>query len=109
MEYNWLGDCENFHRRDFLKVGMLSLLGLSTVEVLRAGGHDEESRAAAKGAGTADSCVLIWLGGGPSHLDTFDPEAGRAAGNPRQLQADQHDGERHADFRTPAQNGESGR
>ena len=28
MEYNWLGDCEQFHRRDFLRVGVLSLLGL---------------------------------------------------------------------------------
>ena len=29
MEHNWMGDCENFHRRDFLRVGMLSVLGLS--------------------------------------------------------------------------------
>ena len=25
-------------------------------------------------AGTADSAILIWLGGGPSHIDTFDPK-----------------------------------
>ena len=29
MDYNWLCDCEKFHRRDFLRVGVLSLLGLS--------------------------------------------------------------------------------
>ncbi|MFM8400866.1 MAG: DUF1501 domain-containing protein, partial [Pirellula sp.] len=24
--------------------------------------------------GTAKSCVLLWLDGGPSHLETFDPK-----------------------------------
>ncbi len=71
MDYNWLGDCENFHRRDFLKVGMLSMLGLSLSKYY-ALAEGTNKTALPKGAGTADSCVLIWLGGGPSHLDTWD-------------------------------------
>jgi hypothetical protein len=61
-EYNQLG------RREFLKVGALSALGLSMTEYFAMGS------ASAKGldSGKANSAVLIWLGGGPSHLDTFD-------------------------------------
>ncbi|GAB4458729.1 MAG: DUF1501 domain-containing protein [Armatimonadaceae bacterium] len=61
-EYNRLG------RRQFLKVGALSALGLSMTE------YFGMSEASARGldSGKATSAVLIWLGGGPSHLDTFD-------------------------------------
>ncbi|OGG46237.1 MAG: hypothetical protein A3F84_19665 [Candidatus Handelsmanbacteria bacterium RIFCSPLOWO2_12_FULL_64_10] len=31
---------------------------------------------------TAEHCILLWLGGGPSHLDTFDPKPGTAGGGP---------------------------
>ena len=57
-----------------LKVGSLTALGLSLTDWFRL-------RAAATASGTAKrsarSCILIWLDGGPSHLDTFDlkPEA----------------------------------
>ena len=71
MSDNWLSDCENFHRRDFLKVGMLSMLGL-TMSKYYALADTTNKAALPKGSGTADSCVLIWLGGGPSHLDTWD-------------------------------------
>jgi hypothetical protein len=65
-EYNRLG------RRDFLRVGMLTTLGLSMTEYFTMGA------ASAKGVdgGTATSVILIWQGGGPSHLDTFDLKAG---------------------------------
>src|ERR1041385_6196049 len=69
MEYNWLSDCEKFHRRDFLKVGVLSLLGLSLSKY-----YALADSAKGQTNGTADSAVLIWLAGGPSHLDTFDPK-----------------------------------
>lgn len=65
-EYNRLG------RRDFLKVGMLSTLGLGLSEYFAMG------EASAKGLdnGSATSAILIWMGGGPSHLDTFDLKPG---------------------------------
>lgn len=68
-------DCENFHRRDFLKVGMLGVAGgLSLTELFTL-----KAQAAAKQEGTAattptESVILIWQGGGPSHIDTFDPK-----------------------------------
>ncbi|MAV37587.1 MAG: hypothetical protein CMJ59_19265 [Planctomycetaceae bacterium] len=40
--------------------------------------------AAAPRQGKADSCIFIWLGGGASHIDTFDP---KRRGDPRQRKA----------------------
>ncbi len=65
--------CDGLRRRDFLHVGLLGALGMSVADLLR-------WRAAASATGTgstparATSCILIWLDGGPSHLDTFDPK-----------------------------------
>jgi hypothetical protein len=62
--------CEGVTRRDYLKVGGLTALGCGMVDLLRL-------RAAAAPnapAPRARSCILIWLDGGPSHLDTFDPK-----------------------------------
>ena len=62
-------------RRHFLKVGSLSLLGISMSQFLRV----ESLLAAAQGAvggrkGKAQSCILLWLEGGPSQVDTWDPK-----------------------------------
>ncbi len=77
MDYNWLSDCEKFHRRDFIRVGVLSFMGLSLSKYMALA--DVAKKAAADGktsagqtTGTADSAILIWLAGGPSHLDTWD-------------------------------------
>jgi len=52
-------------RRRMLQVGGISLLGLGLPQVLRAA-----ARPAA--APAADACVLLFLNGGPSHLDMWD-------------------------------------
>lgn len=81
MDYNWLSDCEKFHRRDFIRVGVLSFMGLSLSKYMALA---DAAKKAGPGPGmaqtpnaTADSAILIWLAGGPSHLDTWDlkPEA----------------------------------
>jgi len=30
----------------------------------------------------ADACIVLWMGGGPSHVDTFDPKPGTKEGGP---------------------------
>jgi hypothetical protein len=50
-------------RREILQVGGASLLGLSLPQLLQA-----SERRATK----ADACILIFLNGGPSHLDMWD-------------------------------------
>src|SRR3954453_8809085 len=57
----------SFARRDFLRVGGLGALTLPAL--LRA----EASAAPAKGA-RARSVILVYLGGGLSHHDSFDPK-----------------------------------
>src|SRR5262249_35624188 len=62
-------------RRYFLKVGSLSLLGISVRQFLEL----EKIMAAAEVPGAqkkakAQACILVWLEGGPSHVDTWDPK-----------------------------------
>ena len=33
-----------------------------------------DSKSTARLAGKADHCIMIWLGGGMAHIDTFDPK-----------------------------------
>jgi hypothetical protein len=63
--------CDGLTRRNFLRVGSLTALGLSLPEFFRA-----RARAGAA-ASTADkdiACILLWLQGGISHIDSFDPK-----------------------------------
>lgn len=60
--------CDGIDRREFLRVGSLPALGLGLTSVLPnksfASRHGNSSR--------INNCILVWLDGGPSHLDTFD-------------------------------------
>ncbi len=58
--------CDGMTRRDALRVGTLSAFGLGLPGLLRA-------EASAHGAGDV-SCILVWLQGGLSHIDSFDPK-----------------------------------
>ena len=63
-------DCEGTNRREFLKVGALGLGGLTLPGLLRL-----RSAAAAGGRSLPDTSVIwLWLGGGPTHVETFDPK-----------------------------------
>ena len=60
--------CDGVTRRDLIRVGSLSALGLGLPEFLQA-------RANAGASGQDEmSCILIWLQGGISHIDSFDPK-----------------------------------
>lgn len=70
IDPNACGEYNAFSRRDFLGNGLKAgaLLGLSMTDLFAA----ESAQAAGLNNGTAQSAVVIWLGGGPSHMDTFD-------------------------------------
>ena len=57
--------CDGICRREFLRVGSVAALGLSVTDALRL-------RAGVSTPRRMTNCILIWLDGGPSHLDTFD-------------------------------------
>jgi len=61
--------CSGVSRRDFLRIGALAPLGLSLSQLLSA------ERAMASGTkARAKSVILVYLGGGISHHDSFDPK-----------------------------------
>jgi len=63
-------DCDGATRRDFLKVGALGAGSLTLAGLLQA-----RAQAAAIGQSVKDTSVVwLWLGGGPTHVETFDPK-----------------------------------
>lgn len=56
--------CDGITRRDVLRVGSLTALGLTLTDALKLSAKSGKSK--------PKSCILIWLDGGPSHLETFD-------------------------------------
>ncbi len=55
-------------RRDFLRIGSLLPFGLMATEQRVSVGSEHAKRS------TAKSCILLWLDGGPSHLEMWDPK-----------------------------------
>jgi len=64
-------NCEGITRRDGLQLGLGSLVAGGLVGALRATARAGESKAIVP---QAKSCILVWLDGGPSHYETFDPK-----------------------------------
>src|ERR1051325_9132357 len=66
-------NCAGQTRRDFLQIGLGGLIGLGMSDLLRLRASAAEANPAlAKGKNV--NCILIWLDGGPSHYETFDPK-----------------------------------
>jgi hypothetical protein len=68
--------CDGITRRDLLRVGGSAALGLTLADILglqkTANAHD--GAAGGPGFGRAESVILLYLQGGPSHLDLWDPK-----------------------------------
>lgn len=64
-------DCQGFRRREFLRIGGLSCLGFSLPGFLGAAVSGSEKL---KPYATGKSVVFLFLGGGPSHIEMFDPK-----------------------------------
>jgi hypothetical protein len=67
--------CDDFRRslrcdrRSFLKAGILGAAGLSLADLLRA-----EARADSARTKREHSVIILWMRGGPSHIDMWDPK-----------------------------------
>ena len=69
--------CDGYSRREFLRVGGAGLFGLSLAEMFQLQAMAESAPSATKaksGWGQAKSVILIFLQGGPSHIDIWDPK-----------------------------------
>jgi hypothetical protein len=62
--------CDGLSRRSFLQLGIAGMAGVALPQLLRA-------KEASAGTAKNTSVILLWLDGGPSHLDLYDmkPEA----------------------------------
>lgn len=66
---------QGMSRRDVLRVGGSGMFGLTLGSMLKMQAQAEETKiAGGPGWGKAKSVVLIYLQGGPSHLDLWDPK-----------------------------------
>ena len=67
-----------FSRRGILKLGQLAAFGIGLRQLPRTSASTIDGDAKAK------SCILVWLDGGPSHLETFDlkPDAPKEVRGP---------------------------
>src|SRR5258707_15611293 len=61
-------------RRELLRVGGSGVLGLTLADVLASEGRAKEKSIGGPGFGKAKSGILVYLQGGPSHLDLWDPK-----------------------------------
>lgn len=59
--------CDGLTRRDFLHAGSLPLMGMGLT-------HLQTAQAASMAASGDMNCILIFLVGGPSQIDTWDPK-----------------------------------
>lgn len=64
--------CDGFTRREILELGGLTALGLTLPALLGGRGAAAETTRPTRGFGRAESCILIYLFGGPSQIDLFD-------------------------------------
>lgn len=71
--------CDGSSRREFMKVGSLGLFGLTLQDVLRMQDTAKASTGTGRydgstGFGSAKSVIVLFLQGGPSHIDIWDPK-----------------------------------
>ena len=83
----WVPECERadvsdseMSRRNFLRFGMSSFLGLIAMQHLQSSAFSQIEKILPR----AKHCIVLFMNGGPSQLDTFDPKPGTPNGGPFQ-------------------------
>ena len=65
-------NCAGIGRRDFIQLGVGGILGLGMGDLMSL--RADAARAAGKPNPNNINCILVWLDGGPTHFETFDPK-----------------------------------
>jgi hypothetical protein len=60
-------NCDGVSRRDFLRIGALGVGGLTLADLLRL-----QAQVASSSAGAHKAVIMVYLPGGPSHIDMYD-------------------------------------
>ena len=70
--------CDGFSRRELIRIGGAGMLGMSLSSMMRldaeAAALGVTEHAKVGGFGAAKSVILLYLQGGPSHIDIWDPK-----------------------------------
>ena len=69
-------NCEGITRRDFLQIGLGGTMGMGLCDLLRLQANTQGKNQ----KGSKTKCILVWLDGGPSHYETFDPKPDAPSG-----------------------------
>ena len=78
-------NCDGVSRRELMRIGSIGMMGLGLPNFLaqKASAANESAAAGkyagARGFGQAKSVIMIFLQGGPSHIDIWDPKPNAAA------------------------------
>ena len=65
-------NCAGIARRDFIQLGVGGVLGLGMGDLISL--RADAAKAAGKTSPDNVNCILVWLDGGPTHFETFDPK-----------------------------------
>jgi hypothetical protein len=71
--------CDGVTRRELLRIGGSAMLGLTLADFFglrKTAAADGPAAGGGPGFGRAESVILLYLQGGPSHLDLWDPKEG---------------------------------
>ena len=71
-------NCAGVARRDFIQLGVGGVLGLGMGDLVRL--RADAARAVGKASPNDVNCILVWLDGGPTHYETFDPKPDAPSG-----------------------------
>ena len=75
--------CDGITRRDWLHIGGCGVAGLTLEQLLARQSLARTAPAAGPSFGKAKNCIVLFLYGSPSQLETFDMQAGGSGRNPR--------------------------
>jgi hypothetical protein len=64
-------NCAGITRRDCLHLGLTAVVGAGLTSMLR---MQAQAASPSPRQAKAKSCILIWMDGGPTHFETFDPK-----------------------------------
>ena len=99
-------DCDGVTRRDLLRVGGSGVLGLTLGRPVRARRPARNNKGEAgngPGFGKAKSVIFVYLQGGPSHLDLWDPKDNVPDNVKSVFKHDRHEAARRAVHRAAAE------
>ena len=65
-------NCAGIARRNFIQLGAGGVLGLGMSDLIQL--RARAAQAAGKSSPDHVNCILVWLDGGPTHYETFDPK-----------------------------------